>query len=253
MKQMSQNTKTALAIAAVVALAIAFWFLLLAPKQEKADELASQAKTLRTEVAGEQQRVESGLAAKRTFAADYQQLVLLGKAVPAEAATPSLLVQLNNVSASADTSFNSIELEEDEGGETEAAPEATSEAAAAPTEAAAALLPIGAAVGPAGLPALPYKLEFNGDYFDIADFLDGLDDLVETRNGLVDADGRLVTIDSFVLDPLVTLKGRTILMGIFNVTTYSTPPDEGLTAGATEAGPPPAPAPEETPTSLSQP
>ena len=89
MKQMSQNAKTALAIAAVVALAIAFWFLLLSPKQEKADELGSQVKTLRTEVASEQQRVEAGLAAKRAFADDYQQLVLLGKAVPAEAATPS--------------------------------------------------------------------------------------------------------------------------------------------------------------------
>jgi Tfp pilus assembly protein PilO len=242
MSKSGKSTRTALAIAGLCLLAVAFWFLLLAPKREQADELTKQVNSLRTAVETEKQRVEVGRVAKRAFATDYQQLILLGKAVPAEAATPSLLVQLNGVSADADTSFNSIELEEDKGGGEgeETAPEPT-EAAAAPTEAAAAQLPIGAAVGPAGLPAAPYKLEFNGGYFDIADFLEGLDSFVETRDGLVDADGRLVTIDSFELRPLTVVDERTVLIGKFNVTTYSVPPGEGLTAGATEAGPAPAP------------
>jgi Tfp pilus assembly protein PilO len=247
---MSQPTKTALAVVAVIGLALAFWLVLLAPKREKADELGKQVSSLNAEIASERQRAEAGLAAKLAFPDDYQQLILLGKAVPAEAATPSLLVQLNGISAAANTGFNSIKLD-DEGGEeggevatTETATEGAPVPAAAATEAAAALLPIGATVGPAGLPTLPYKMEFAGGYFDIADFFEGLDGLVRTRDGLVDANGRLVTIDSFVLVPKTQLKKKTILLGEFEVTTYSTPPGEGLTAGATEAGPVPTSAPD---------
>ncbi len=51
------------------------------------------------------------------------------------------------------------------------------------TEASAAALPIGAVVGPAGLPTLPVHLNFQGGFFDIANFIGGVD-------GLVTADGQ---------------------------------------------------------------
>ena len=68
------------------------------------------------------------------------------------------------------------------------------------TEAIAASLPIGAAVGPAGLGTLPYELTFRGQFFQVADFIAGLDRLVDMRDGgHVAADGRLLTIDGFAL------------------------------------------------------
>lgn len=227
----SQSTKTALAVVAVLGLAVAFWMLLLAPKREQANELAERTTQLGAEVATEQQRAAAGLEAKRNFPRNYSRLVLLGAAVPSEAATPSLLVQLNGVSARADTSFQSITLAGNEGGGGGAPVEAT--------ESAAALLPLGATVGPAGLSAMPYALEFDGGFFDIADFIEGLDSLVETTDGEVDAKGRLVTIDGFNLAPLAeggtSASGR--LQASFSVTTYVTPPGQGLTAGATPTGP----------------
>src|SRR5437762_831588 len=105
---MTQAARTTLAVVAVVALAGAFWLLLLGPQREKADEMAEQTSSLQSEVASEQQRVDAALVAKQKFPRYYSELVLLGKAVPAESATPSLLVQLNGVSAKADTSFRSI-------------------------------------------------------------------------------------------------------------------------------------------------
>ena len=42
------------------------------------------------------------------------------------------------------------------------------------------MLPIGATVGTAGLPVMPYEMEFEGGFFEIADFF-----------GAVDGDGRL--------------------------------------------------------------
>jgi Tfp pilus assembly protein PilO len=226
----SQSTKTALAIVVVIGLAAAFWMLLLAPKREKADELGEQTAQLSAEVATEQARAASALEAKHNFPRNYQQLVLLGKAVPAEAATPSLLVQLSGVSARSETSFQSIAS----GGAGGEAPSGSTEA----TESAAAMLPLGASIGAAGLGAMPYSLDFDGGFFDIADFIEGIDSLVETQDGAVDAKGRLITIDGFNLAPAGEEgSSADLLHASFSVTTYVTPPGQGLTAGATPEGP----------------
>jgi Tfp pilus assembly protein PilO len=219
MKQ--QSTKTALAIAGLIVLAGAFWLLLLGPKREKADKLGEQATTLRSEVVSEQQRSDEALAAKHRFPSYYRHLVVLGKAVPAEAATPSLLVQLNGISGRSRTAFQSIALGGSEGEGT--------------TEETAGALPIGAGTGPAGLASLSYSLKVGGGFFRIADFVHGIDSLVKTRRGIVDANGRLIAIDGFNLAP--TEDGDRQLTGNFSVTTYVTPPGQGLTAGATSAGP----------------
>jgi Tfp pilus assembly protein PilO len=224
---MNQSTKTALAIVAVIALAGAFWLLLLGPKREEANKLAELTSSLRSEVSQEQQRAEVAVAAKREFPRLYGELVLLGKAVPGEAATPSLLVQLSSISRGAGTRFQSIALK-------------SGEEAAAPVAAATGseLPPIGAGPGPAGLSALPYDLQFNGQFFDIADFIEGLNSLVETKDGVVVSKGRLITIDGFNMAPNGeegSAPGE--LATTFDVSTYVIPPGQGLTAGATAAGP----------------
>jgi Tfp pilus assembly protein PilO len=98
------------------------------------------------------------------------------------------------------------------------------------------LLPIGATVGSAGLPTLPYSLTFRGTYFEIADFMAGIDALVKTGKGRIQSDGRLVTIDSFTLAPVSSGAAGT-LSATLSVTTYLTPADQGLTASATPSGP----------------
>ena len=178
---MSQSTRTAVAVVVVFVLAGAFWLLLLGPKRDKASELGEQTASLRSEVATEQQRADAAIVAKREFPRYYGELVLFGKAVPAEAATPSLLVQLNEISDRAKTSFASIATAGGGGGAVEApAPTGTVSA-----EDAAALPPIGAAAGPAGLTAMPYSLQFDGGFFGIANFIEGLDSQVKTKDGVV--------------------------------------------------------------------
>jgi Tfp pilus assembly protein PilO len=228
---MAQSTKTALAVAVVIALAGAFWLLLLAPKREQANELSEQITTLQAEVTSETQRAAEAAAAKRDFPEDYHQLVLLGKAVPADAATPSLLVQLNGVGERAETTFVSIQ----QGGGSGEEGGGTGGSGGTPSEAAATLPPLGASAGPAGLASMPYTLSFEGGCFDIANFIGHLDGLVTTKDGRVDAKGRLVTIDGFNLTPNQESGGD--LTGSFNVTAYVTPPGQGLTAGASAAGP----------------
>jgi hypothetical protein len=79
-------------------------------------------------------------------------------------------------------------------------------------------------------------MTFWGNYFQIADFMAGIDGLVKTGKGAVQADGRLATIDGFSLAPGTNLPPG-VLVASLAITTYVTPADQGLTAGATPAGP----------------
>jgi Tfp pilus assembly protein PilO len=138
--------------------------------------------------------------------------------------------------------------------ETAATPAASTSPAPA-TEAMAASLPIGATVGPAGLPIMPYELTFQGSFFDIADFMSGVDSLVHLRggSGQVAADGRLLTVDGFSLKPISTFGEETKLKASFLVTSYVVPSDEDLTAGASPTGPSSSLQPQTTPTSTTTP
>jgi Tfp pilus assembly protein PilO len=89
---------------------------------------------------------------------------------------------------------------------------------------------------------MPYDLKFTGNYFQIADFLERVDGLVHTRGSRVEVRGRLLTVDAFSLQPLQSAAGNVgpvpKLTAEFAVTTYLTPADQGITAGATPTGPP---------------
>ena len=264
MKSLDRNV---VIIVPLVALIAAFWLLVLSPKREEASKLDDEVAALEAEVAQAQQTVDLAEQAREGFPDDYQKVVTLGKAVPQDDDTASLITQLSAVSQSAGVDFRSLELSEDVEGEAprpEAPPAETPPAESAPTsettetaatepvatEAAAATLPIGAAIGPAGLPIMPYELQFQGDFFEMADFVAGLDQGVSAdENGDVLVKGRLMTVDGFSLTRDQE-NGFPSLLANFAITTYVTPEAEGLTAGATPSGPAPvaAPAPGEVPT-----
>lgn len=244
---MSSVNRIIVAMLVAAALAIGFWVLLLSPKREEAAELAETVSSLKSSLALHQQEVQEALLARKEFPTDYGQLVVLGKAVPADDDTASLFVQINRIAERAEVGFAEIKLN-GSGEETPApvpAPEAeapptgapgSATAVAAPTEAAAATLPLGATIGPAGLAVMPYSLRFTGDFFRLADFIHGLDKLVKTTNSKVSVDGRLITVDGFALGPE---QGATFpqLEASFAVTTYLTPEGQGVTGGATPTAP----------------
>ncbi len=86
---------------------------------------------------------------------------------------------------------------------------------------------------------MPYSLTFSGSFFDVADFIKGIDSLVDTGETKVAVDGRLVTLDGFALNA-ATEGGFPRLNATFAVTTYVTPPAQGVTAGATPTEPAPS-------------
>jgi Tfp pilus assembly protein PilO len=264
---MSRNDRMILLVIPVIAAVIAIWFLVLAPKQDKASKLDAQVSQLQSDVSTQQQAAQQGQQARKQFPQDYHRLVVMGKAVPVDDETASLIVQVNKVAERSGVSFRAIDLSQGSSSETAATPVAPTTpapttpaptssdssttssdtssssastpaptAAASATESAASLLPIGATVGSAGLPTLPYSMTFLGNYFQIADFMAGVDGLVKTGKGAVQADGRLATIDGFSMGP-GTDTPPGVLIATLAVTTYITPASQGLTAGATPAGP----------------
>lgn len=238
---MSSSNRIIVVMLAVVALAIAFWMLLLSPKRDEVGKLDREIAQQEELLSVHRAEVQRGLQAREIFPAAYQQLVVLGKAAPADDDTASLLVQLNRIAGDAHVRFETFDLEAAEGGEAPEQPEATAGEGApvSPTEVAASTMPLGASIGPAGLAVMPYQLTFKGSFFDIADFIDGLDSLVETKNSEVEVTGRLITISGFTLSADGN-KGFPHLTAEFTVTTYLVPPDQGVTGGATPTSPEPA-------------
>lgn len=235
----SQKNLTVVTMLAVAVLAIVFWKVMIGPKKEEATKLGEQVEQVETSLAQHEAEIVAAEEARKEFPVDYQKLVVLGKAVPGDDDTASLLVQVNHIAKKAGVEFRDIELNSGAGEEETPVAAPVSGAPVSATEAAASLLPLGASIGPAGLGVMPYSLTFNGDFFQIADFIRGLDSLVKTRSEEVAVDGRLLTIDGFslVADPD---RGFPWLQADFGVTTYLTPPEQGVTAGATAEAPPTA-------------
>jgi hypothetical protein len=89
---------------------------------------------------------------------------------------------------------------------------------------------------------MPYQLTFVGSFFEIADFMKRVDAMVSAHHDDVVVDGRLLTVDAFVLSPVVdedAPAATPTLTAELTVTSYLTPADQGTTAGATPGGPAP--------------
>jgi Tfp pilus assembly protein PilO len=102
-----RDRKLALVIIPIFLL-VAYWFLLLAPKREAS---ASASKDLSEQTQRlEQARTAANTArqAKTNFAADYAEIVRLGKAIPAGVDMPSLVVQLDRAAAGTGIRFTRV-------------------------------------------------------------------------------------------------------------------------------------------------
>jgi Tfp pilus assembly protein PilO len=243
--KVNSSNRIIVAMLVVVVLAGAFWMLLLSPKKDEVSKLDKQVAKQEEQLTVHQAEVQQGLAAQKAFPSAYRDLIVLGKAAPVDDDTASLIVQLSRNAREAGVRFETFLLAPSSGGEEEApepapAPEPGEPSSfVPPTEVAASTMPIGASIGPAGLAVMPYTLTFKGNFFHVADFIHGLDSLVESNNEQVEVTGRLITINSFTLTE-DTSKRFPALQAEFTVTTFLVPPEQGVTAGATPSSPEPS-------------
>ena len=85
----------------------------------------------------------------------------------------------------------------------------------------------------AGLECVPLELEFEGRFFDLADFFHEIKRFVRIANERLEVRGRLITVESlkFSSETFPMLKAE------LKATAYLSPPAEGATAGASPSGP----------------
>lgn len=103
----ARDRKIAIFILPVLVI-VGYWFLLLGPKRDEAakagTELAKQEQR-RDEAKAQAETIE---ATKATFAADYSQLVKLGKAIPTQLDMPTVIVQLESAAQGTGVEFTRI-------------------------------------------------------------------------------------------------------------------------------------------------
>jgi Tfp pilus assembly protein PilO len=102
-----RDRKILMAIVPLV-LIVAYWFLLLSPKREEAAKVQKDLAEQQQRLDAAKQVAAQAKGAKTSFAADYGEIVRLGKAIPARVDMPSLLVQLERAAEGTDITFTKI-------------------------------------------------------------------------------------------------------------------------------------------------
>lgn len=267
---MTQRDRTVLMVLGIVVLLAGTWFAALKPKRDSIKQLDSQIATAQQRLDTATTTAANAQKAKDQYAADYATVAKLGKAVPVDDDTASLVYQLEHAADRAGVDFRSIQLTssgtttptpanstpsaqaaaagaaENQSGSGSGGTSTSTDASAttppatgapAPaTQTAAAALPPGASVGPAGFPTMPFDFTFSGRFFRLETFLDQLDRFTRTaKDGTITVRGRLLTVDGISVS--TTEQDFPRMTAQIHATAYLLPEDQGLTAGATPSGP----------------
>lgn len=157
-KQVSVTAVIAVGLAIVLA---AGALLLLKPQRAESAGLDAEIAALQDEAAAAVRRVETS---KPTVEIDYADLFRLGKAMPDEDDMPGIILELDAMAASTGVKFLAIQPQ--------------------PQTAKGTYR------------ALPILFTFEGNYYDLTDFLYRVRSLVAVRDKALEASGRLYTLDA---------------------------------------------------------
>jgi type IV pilus assembly protein PilOP len=158
--KLAENKVTIAAAAAVLLLSVLAYMVVVGPERSRASELEEDISTTKVELA--QARIEEARS-KETPVAPVGDLKRLTKAMPNQTDMPGLVLELARVAHETGISFDSI---------TPAEP-----------------------VAGTGYQKVPVSLVFQGNFFELSDFLFRLRSLVDVRDNRLHVDGRLFSID----------------------------------------------------------
>jgi hypothetical protein len=156
-----QPVVIALIVLGFLLAALGGWFGVIGPQRSKAAHLDKQIADTNSAIAAARALT---LEAKQGGQIRVADLYRLTKAMPDEVDMPGILLELNQVAEDTGITFDQI----------------------SPSTTATAI---------SGYLAIPITLEFDGNFYDLSDFLYRLRNLVDVRQGTLDATGRLFAID----------------------------------------------------------
>ena len=152
-------------VGVVLVLGLAGWFLLVRPQGAKVEDLKRQATDVQQRIDAYHQQVAAARSAPKIEVADIYRLA---KAMPTKTDMPDLLLELGQLARDTGIRFDSISPQ-----------------------------PV-TVVGT--YQVLPIAVTFNGNFYNLADFLYRLRSLVTVHAGRLDATGRLLAVDTLTFN-----------------------------------------------------
>jgi type IV pilus assembly protein PilO len=163
--KLNQNALIGIIVAGVLVFGLAAWFLVVHPQSGKVTNLKREAQDVQEKIDAYNQQVTAARSAPKIEVADVYRLA---KAMPTKTDMPDLVLELSQLARDTGISFDSISPQ-----------------------------PV-AAVG--SYSVLPISVTFNGNFYNLADFLYRLRSLVTVHGGRLDATGRLFSVDTLTFN-----------------------------------------------------
>jgi hypothetical protein len=174
-----------LAVVAVAAVG-GYWKLALAPKRAEAAKLDQDVAVAEAQLVQTQSLIATYEGAQKEYKANYATMVRLGKAVPTDDDTRSLMVQLDTSAKRSGIDFDTINL--NASGTGAATPGTT-----APTTPGA--------ISTGAFSAMPFQFTFTGTFGTLGNFFTRLESFVTLKGDAIDVRGRLLRVESLKLEP----------------------------------------------------
>ncbi len=152
-------------VGAILVVALAGWFLLVRPQGAKVTDLKRQATDVEQRIQAYHQQVAAARSAPKIEVADVYRLA---KAMPSKTDMPDLVLELSQLARDTGIRFDSISPQ--------------------------------AAVAVGSYQVLPITVTFNGNFYNLSDFLYRLRSLVSVHAGRLDATGRLFAVDTLTFN-----------------------------------------------------
>lgn len=181
---MSRTYKILLVLVVTVLAGGGYWKMVLAPKRAQVVELDEKVAVAEAQLAQSRALVNTYRGAQKSYKANYETVVRLGKAVPTDDDTRSLLVQLDTSAKRSGVDFDAINLNGGSSGST------TGETPVAP-----------GAVNAGAFSAMPFAFGFTGTFDSLGNFFSRLERFVSLKGDSIEVSGRLMRIESLTLAP----------------------------------------------------
>jgi hypothetical protein len=175
-----------LAVVAVAAVG-GYWKLALAPKRAEAAKLDQDVAVAEAQLVQTQSLIATYEGAQKEYKANYATMVRLGKAVPTDDDTRSLMVQLDTSAKRSGIDFDTINLNAAGG------PASATTGAPAPTTPGA--------ISTGAFSAMPFQFTFTGTFGTLGNFFTRLESFVTLKGDAIDVRGRLLRVESLKLEP----------------------------------------------------
>ena len=184
---MSRTYRTLLVVIVAAVAVGGYWKFALAPKRQEATALEQKVIEAQTQLGQTRATIATYQDAKGQYQANRATVVRLGKAVPADDDTRSLVVQLDAAAKRSGIDFDNVDISAGSG----------AAAATAGTAAATSVTP--GAVNLGSFSAMPFNFSFTGRYTNLQSFISRLERFVTVDGEKIDVNGRLLRVDGLSL------------------------------------------------------